>query len=131
MRLADKVAVITGSSRGIGRAVALKFAEEGARVVVNYRAEEDRAEAVVGEIREQGGEALAVQADVSQKTDTERLRDQALVAFGRIDIAVSNAGIIIDRAFVDSTEEDWERTIGTNLKGFFNVARAMLPAMIE
>jgi 3-oxoacyl-[acyl-carrier protein] reductase len=131
MKLADKVAVITGSSRGIGRAVALRFAQEGARVVVNYREAAERAEAVVGEIVDKGGEALAVGADVSEKADTERLRDQALAAFGRVDIAVSNAGIIIDRAFVDSTEEDWERTIGTNLKGFFNVARAMLPPMIE
>lgn len=131
MRLAGKVAVITGSSRGIGRAVALRFAEEGARIVVNCRAAMDRAEAVVGEIKEKGGEAVAVRADVSDKADTERLRDEALAAFGRIDIAVSNAGIVIDRAFVDSTEEDWERTIGTNLTGFFNVARAMLPPMIE
>jgi NAD(P)-dependent dehydrogenase (short-subunit alcohol dehydrogenase family) len=131
MRLADKVAVITGASRGIGRAVAKRFASEGARIVVNCRAALDRAEAVVEEIRDGGGEAVAVLADVSTKADAERLRDQALAAFGQVDIAVSNAGIIIDRAFVDSTDEDWERTIGTNLTGFFNVARAMLPPMIE
>jgi NAD(P)-dependent dehydrogenase (short-subunit alcohol dehydrogenase family) len=131
MRLKDRVAIITGSSRGIGKAVALCFAAEGAKVVVNCRSSVDKAEAVAGEIAQGGGAALVVQADVSAKGDAERLRDRALEAFGQIDILVSNAGIVIDRPFVDSSDEDWAAAMGTNLNGFFNVARAVLPHMIE
>lgn len=131
MKLKDKVAVITGSSRGIGRAVALRFAEEGAKITVNCRASLDQAEQVVREIRESGSDAIAVQADVSRREDAERLRDETLAAFRRIDILVSNAGIVIDRPFVESTDEDWESAIGNNLRGFFNVTRAVLPHMVE
>lgn len=131
MRLKDRTAIITGSSRGIGKAVALRFAAEGAKVVVNCSASVDLAEAVAGEIREGGGEAVVVQADVSVKADAERLRDEALEAFGQIDILVSNAGVIVDRPFVDSTDEDWAAAIGVNLNGFFHVTRAVLPQMIE
>jgi len=131
MKLKDRVAIITGSSRGIGKAVALWFAEEGAKIVVNCRASKDKAKQVVSQIEEKGSEAIAVQADVSSKSDTERLRDETLAAFSQIDILVSNAGIVIDRPYVDSTDEDWEEAIGNNLRGFFNVTRAVLPHMIE
>jgi 3-oxoacyl-[acyl-carrier protein] reductase len=131
MRLQDRVAIVTGSSRGIGKAVALRFAQEGARLVVNCRRSMDRARQVVGQIEQQGSRAIAVQADVSHRADAERLRDEVLAAFGKIDILVSNAGIIIDRPFVESTNEDWEEAIGSNLRGFFNVTRAVLPHMIE
>jgi len=131
MKLKDRSAVITGSSRGIGKAVALRFAAEGAKVVVNCRSSVDLAEAVAGEIRDGGGAAVVVQADVSAKAEAERLRDKALEAFGQIDILVSNAGIVIDRAFVDSSDEDWAQAIGVNLNGFFNVTRAILPHMLE
>jgi len=131
MKLKDRSAVITGSSRGIGKAVALRFAAEGAKVVVNCRSSVDQAEAVAGEIRDGGGAAVVVQADVSAKAEAERLRDKALEAFGQIDILVSNAGIVIDRAFVDSSDEDWAQAIGVNLNGFFNVTRAILPHMLE
>lgn len=131
MKLKDRVAIITGSSRGIGKAVALRFAAEGAKVVVNCRSSVDKAEAVAGEISEGGGAALVVQADVSVKADAERLRDRALEAFGRIDVLVSNAGVVIDRPFVESSDEDWAAAIGTNLDGFFNVTRAVLPHMLE
>ena len=131
MKLKDRVAIITGSSRGIGKAVALRLAEEGAKIVVNCRASTDLAKQVVSQIEEKGSQAIAVQADVSSKADTERLRDETLAAFSQIDILVSNAGIVIDRPFVDSTDEDWEEAIGNNLRGFFNVTRAVLPHMIE
>ena len=131
MKLKDRVAIITGSSRGIGKAVALRFAAEGAKVVVNCRSSVDKAEAVAGEISGGGGAALVVQADVSAKADAERLRDRALEAFGQIDVLVSNAGVVIDRPFVESSDEDWAAAIGTNLDGFFNVTRAVLPHMLE
>lgn len=130
MHLKDKSAIVTGSSRGIGRAVALRFARDGAKVVVNCVADTDKAEAVANEIRKLGGEPLVVQADVSKRNEAERLVSSAIGAFGKLDILVSNAGIIIDKPFVESTDEDWARSIGINLTGFFNVTRAALPHMI-
>ena len=131
MRLKDKVAIITGSSRGIGKAIALRFSAEGAKVVINYHKTKDLADAVVGQIRGEGAEAVAVQADVAQRDHTDRLRDETLSAFGQIDILVSNAGIIIDRPYIESTIEDWDAIINTNLRGFFNVTQSVLPHMIE
>ena len=131
MLLKDKTAVVTGSSRGIGKAIALRFAAEGAKLAVACRQNLDKAEAVAQEIRDSGGEAITVQADVSARGDAERMVAEATQAFGRIDIMVSNAGIVIDRAFVDSTDDDWHAAIETNLRGFFNVTRAVLPQMIE
>src|SRR5579872_6471529 len=131
MRLQGKSAVITGSSRGIGRAVALRFAREGAQVVVNCVAARDKAEAVAREIRDSGGIAVVVQADVSERADAERLIARAIEAFGRLDVLVSNAGIIIDKPFVESSDDDWARSIGVNLTGFFNVTRAALKPMMQ
>lgn len=131
MMLNEKVAIITGASRGIGKAIAQRFAAEGAKVVVNYRAGADLAAGVVSEVRAAGGEAVSVQADVSQRADTDRLRDQTIDAFGQIDILVSNAGIIIDKPYIDSTEDDWNAAMDTNLRGFFNVTQSVLPHMIE
>ncbi|MFQ5786256.1 MAG: 3-oxoacyl-ACP reductase family protein [Alphaproteobacteria bacterium] len=130
MKLDNRCAVITGSSRGIGRAIALRFAAEGARVAVNCRQSRDRAEAVAREIRETGGEAIVVAADVRRRADAERLVAETVDAFGHVDIMVSNAGIVIDRRFVESTDADWDQAIDTNLRGFFNVAQAALPHMI-
>ncbi len=131
MNLNDKCAVVTGSSRGIGRAIALRLARDGARVAVNYLTSRDKAEAVVDEISAAGGEALAIGADVGKRGDAERLVAQATDAFGRVDIMVSNAGIVIDKPFVESGDDDWQAAISTNLAGFFNVSRAVLPQMIE
>jgi len=131
MMLKDRVAIITGASRGIGKAIAQRFAAEGAQVVVNYKAAADLAEDVVNGIRATGGEAIAIQADVSRREDTDRLRDESLDAFGKIDILVSNAGIVIDKSFIDSTEDDWNAAMDTNLRGFFNVSQSILPHMIE
>ncbi len=131
MMLKGKSAVVTGSSRGIGKAVALRFAREGAKVCVNCVATRDKADAVAAEIKKAGGEAIVVQADVAKKADAERLMAETAKAFGRLDILVSNAGIIQDRPFVESTDDDWTRAIEVNLHGFFNVTRAALPYMTK
>ncbi len=128
--LNDKVALVTGASRGIGRAIALRFAADGARVVVNYKGNSELAGKVVEEIQEAGGEAVSVQADVSRCAETDRLRDTALESFGQIDILVSNAGIVIDKPFIESTEDDWNAAMDNNLRGFFNVTQSILPHMI-
>ena len=107
MRLNDRVAIITGGSRGIGKAITRRFSAEGAKVVVNYKESAGLAENIVNEIRSAGGEAIAVQADVSQRAQTDHLRDETLDAFGQIDVLISNAGIIIDKPYIESTEEDW------------------------
>jgi NAD(P)-dependent dehydrogenase (short-subunit alcohol dehydrogenase family) len=131
MQLKGKVAIVTGSSRGIGKAIAERFARDGAKVVVNYVKSRKAAAAVVDGIVEAKGEAIAVKADVARKQEAERLVKAAIKAFGRLDIMVSNAGIIIDRAFVDSTEEDWAAAIETNLRGFYNVCQAALAPMLK
>jgi 3-oxoacyl-[acyl-carrier protein] reductase len=131
MQLKGKVAVVTGSSRGIGRAVAERFARDGAKVVVNYVRNRKAADDVVAGIRAAEGEAVAMKADVGKKADAQSLIKAAIKAFGRLDILVSNAGIVIDRPFVDSTDKDWMASIETNLHGFFNVCRAALPPMLK
>ena len=131
MDLSNKCAVVTGASSGIGKAIALRFADDGARVAITFRENREGGEAVAKAIRDGGGEAIAIQADVRDKAAAKRMVAEALQAFGHIDIMVSNAGIVIDRLFLDSTDEDWERAIETNLHGFFNVARAVLPHMVE
>jgi len=131
MQLQNKVAIVTGSSRGIGKAVAERFAREGARIVVNYVRNKKAADAVVAGIRKSGGEAVAVKADVSKRADAERLIKSAIKAFGRLDIVVSNAGIVIDRPFIESTDEDWIASIENNLHGFFNVCQAALKPMLK
>jgi NAD(P)-dependent dehydrogenase (short-subunit alcohol dehydrogenase family) len=131
MDLENKSAIVTGSSRGIGRAIALRFARDGAKVTVNCVSTVDKAKAVADEIRKAGGEAIVVQADMSKRADAERLVGETIKAFGKVDILVSNAGIVIDRPFVESTDDDWTRAIESNLHGFFNITRAVLPHMIE
>ncbi len=131
MKLNDRVAIITGGSRGIGKAITLRFSAEGAKVVVNYKESAGLAENVVKEIRAAGGEAISVQADVSQRAQTDRLRDETLGAFGQIDVLVSNAGIVIDKPYIESTEEDWNAAMDSNLRGFFNITQSVLPHMIE
>ncbi len=130
MDLSDKTALITGSSRGIGKAIALRFARDGARVAVTCVQMRDMAEDVANQIRAGGGEAIALQGDVGEKAAAERLVGDAIEAFGHLDILVSNAGIVIDKRFIDTDYDDWRAAIETNLQGFFNMTQAVLPHMI-
>jgi NAD(P)-dependent dehydrogenase (short-subunit alcohol dehydrogenase family) len=131
MDLSGKTAIVTGSARGIGRAIAQRFAAAGADVVINYVRSIDQAQSVAAEVQALGRQALVVQADVSQRTQVEAMLAQVLQTFGKIDILVSNAGIIIDKPFVESTDDDWHAAIETNLHGFFNCCREVLPHMME
>jgi 3-oxoacyl-[acyl-carrier protein] reductase len=125
MDLDGKVAIVTGSSRGIGRAIAERLAEGGARVVINYRGNEAAANKVVANIQAAGGEAIAVQADVSDLAQVQALVDRAKNAFGRIDILVNNAGTTRDTLLIRMSEEDWDVVLDTNLKGAFNCIKAV------
>jgi len=132
-RLEGKVAIVTGAGSGIGRGIALAFAREGAKVVVNDE-HGDEATAVADEIRAQGKEALAVEADVSRNDQVEEMVRKTLEAFGRIDVLVNNAGVggeHVGSPLSDLTEEDWDRTYEVNLKAHFLTCRAIMPHMIE
>ena len=131
MEFADKVAVVTGSSRGIGRAIALRLAEGGAKVVVNYQGNEAAANEVVEQIRAFDGEGIAVQADVSQPAEAQALIDAAKRAFGRVDILVNNAGTTRDTLIMRMSEEEWDIVIDTNLKGSFNCIKAVSRQMMR
>jgi len=124
MDLADKIAVVTGSSRGVGRAVALGFAAEGANVVVNYTSNQNAADEVVGIITRMGRQAIAVKADVAQKDDVERLFGQALDTFGKIDVLVNNAGFTRPALMLKMTEEQWDQVVDIHMKGAFLCAQA-------
>jgi 3-oxoacyl-[acyl-carrier protein] reductase len=129
--LNGKVAIVTGASRGIGRAVARRFATEGAKVVVNYVANEGEARKVVSDIEGLGGEAIVVRADVSKSADVKDLVDKTAGRFDRVDILVNNAGIMVSKAVLDATEDDWDRTIDINLKGAYLCSKAVAPLMVE
>lgn len=131
MEFSDKVAVVTGASRGIGRAIALRLAQGGAKVVVNYRSNEAAAAEVVEQIRASGGEAIAVQADVSRVAEAEVLIDAAKKAFDRVDILVNNAGTTRDTLLMRMSEDDWDLVIDTNLKGTFNCIKAVSRLMMR
>lgn len=131
MRLENKIAVVTGSSRGIGREIALRFVSEGAKLVINCRSTVEKGKAVQQEIQRAGGEAIVVRADVGARRDADRLIARTLAHYGRIDILVSNAGIVIDKPFIDNTDDDWERALHSNAAPFFFLARAALPHMIK
>lgn len=131
MVLNDSVAIVTGSGRGIGRAIALELAVAGAKVVVNYAGRVDKAEETVRLIREAGGECLAVQADVSQTTEVDRLIKTTLDHFGKIDILVNNAGITRDSLLLRMKEADWDAVLATNLKGVFLCTKAVSKGMLK
>lgn len=115
-KLDGKVAIVTGSSRGIGKAIALEFARNGAKVVVNYVKSKEEAERVVDEIKKIGTEAIAVMADVSDEKQVKRLFEEAIKRFGRIDILVNNAGVYIQSEAAEFDEKNWSETLDTNLK---------------
>jgi 3-oxoacyl-[acyl-carrier protein] reductase len=131
MSLSNKVAIVTGSGRGIGKAIALRLAEAGASVVVNDVGDAAPVEAVVSEIKAMGGQALAVLADVSSASEVERLVAEATSAYGRIDILVNNAGIARDQLLLRMTEEEWDRVLAVDLKSVFLCTRAVLKYMVK
>ncbi len=131
MRFEGKAALVTGASRGIGRAIALQLAREGARVLVNYQKNEAAAQAVVDEIRAAGGEPLVVRADVSVPADVERLVKAAVEGLGRVDVLVNNAGITRDQLIMRMSEDEWDSVIDTNLKSAFLVTKAVLRPMLK
>jgi 3-oxoacyl-[acyl-carrier protein] reductase len=130
-RLDGRVALVTGASRGIGKAIALALAELGARIAVNYVSRAGEAEAVAASIRTRGGAAIAIKADVSARAAVETMMAAVTVQLGPVDVLVNNAGIAIRRGIDDLTEADFDRTIAVNLKGAFLCMQAVLPGMRE
>lgn len=131
MGLENKVAVVTGASRGIGRAIALELAAHGAKVVVNYSGSVGLADAVVEEIKGAGGEAIAVQANVADADSVQSLMKMAIDTFGSLDILVNNAGITRDNLLMRMKEEEWDDVLNTNLKGVFLCTKAVTRQMMK
>ncbi|MEY3302701.1 MAG: 3-ketoacyl-(acyl-carrier-protein) reductase [Cyanobacteriota bacterium] len=129
--LEGQVAIVTGASRGIGRAIAVALAAEGAKVVVNYASSASAAEEVVAEIKSKGGEAIAFHADVSHEAQVESLLKSAIDAWGRIDVLVNNAGITRDTLLLRMKLEDWQAVIDLNLTGVFLATRAVSKVMLK
>lgn len=116
----NKVVLVTGSSRGIGKEVALLLAKNGAHIIVNHSNSEKEADATVSQIIENGGKAIAIKADVSDKQQVIHLFDKAIAEFGKIDVLVNNAGIMISKKLKDHTQEDFSRQFEVNVRGIFN-----------
>src|SRR4028119_1311636 len=131
MRLQNQVAIVTGASRGIGRAIALALAAEGAKVVVNYASSSAAADEVVKAITDAGGSAIALQADVSKLEQIDALVKDTLEKFGRIDILVNNAGITRDTLLLRMKPEDWQAVIDLNLTGVFLCTKAVSKVMLK
>lgn len=129
--LTDKIAVVTGASRGIGREIAVTLAAKGAVVIVNYNGSAARAEAVVKEIEEAGGRAEAVQCNVSEFDKAAELMSYVVKKYGRVDILVNNAGITRDNLLMKMSEEDFDAVIATNLKGAFNCIKHISRQMLK
>jgi acetoacetyl-CoA reductase len=130
-RLDGKVALVTGASRGIGRAVAQELANVGARVIVNYSQAKDMAEGLVEEIKKGGGEAIAIQADVSKFEDCQRLVKDSLAAYGQVDILINNAGINRDRTIQRMSPDEWHQVIETDLSSMFYMTNLLAGHMRE
>ncbi|MBD1843898.1 3-oxoacyl-[acyl-carrier-protein] reductase [Cyanobacteria bacterium FACHB-63] len=130
-QLQGKVAIVTGASRGIGRATALAFANEGASVVVNYASSSGAAEEVVAQITEQGGSAIAVKADVSKADQVDALIESTMEKYGRIDVLVNNAGITRDTLLLRMKPEEWQAVIDLNLTGVFLCTKAVSKIMLK
>jgi 3-oxoacyl-[acyl-carrier protein] reductase len=130
-QLDGQVAIVTGASRGIGRAVAIALASEGAKVVVNYASSSQAADAVVAEIQGMGSEAIAVQADVGQADQVEALFNAVMEQWGRIDVLVNNAGIARDTLLIRMKVEDWQAVIDLNLTGVFLCTKAASKVMLK
>ena len=130
-RLDGKRALVTGASQGIGQAVALRLASEGAKVAINYRSHREGADATAAQVAQAGGTALVLQADVSQAKEVRALVQQVEDAWEGIDILVNNAGITRDNLLLRLSEDDWDQVIDTNLKGAFLCTKAALRSMVR
>ena len=131
MRFKDKAVVITGGSRGIGKATALEFAKEGADVAIIYNQAVHEAEKVVDAIKKMGQDAVAIKCDVSNEKDVEAMVNETVNKFGHVDILVNNAGIVIDVPFKDRTVEHWKKTLNVNLIGTFLCIKYLAPLMVK
>jgi len=131
MGLDDRVAIITGSGRGIGRAIALELARQGAAIVINDVGDAAPAQQVCQEIQDKGGRSQVVLADISQSAEASHLVDSALTAYGRVDILVNNAGITRDQLVLRMSDDDWDRVLSINLKGAFLCIKSALRPMLK
>ena len=131
MKLKGRSALVTGGSRGIGRAVAIALAEEGADVAINYVSSETAARDVAEHIKKMGCKAILAQADVSDYPDTFRMAQEILREFGHLDILVNNAGINSDKTFVKMDHASWRKVLGTNLDGVFNCTKVFIDQMLK
>lgn len=129
-RLLNKVAIITGGSKGIGKGIAKLYVAQGAKVVLNYASDNNAAQATAEEIRSQGGEAIVHKGDVSKRADMQEMAALTLATYGRIDILCANAGIYPKAAIEEMSEEEWDRVNDVNYKGTFLAVQACLPQMI-
>lgn len=131
MVLQNNIAIVTGGATGIGRAISLALAAEGATVVINYNTSSKAADELVALINDKGGNAIAIQANVSQLTDCQRLVNETLERFGKIDILVNNAGITADNLIIRMTDDQFDSVISTNLKGVWNMCKVCSKPMIK
>lgn len=131
MDLTGRVCLVTGGSRGIGRSICIKLAQLGAKVILNYKSNEELAKKVVAEIESFNGEAIAFRADVSDYEQASRMVEEIFQRFGRIDILVNNAGITRDGLVLRMSEKDWDDVINTNLKGMFNTTKNAVRYMVK
>ncbi|WKX77622.1 SDR family NAD(P)-dependent oxidoreductase [Zobellia laminariae] len=123
MKLENKVIIVTGASRGIGKEIAILLAKNGASVIVNHSNSEDEAKNTVETILSNGGKAIAVKADVSDENQVTALFDQAIQTYGKVDVLINNAGVMISKKLKDNTQEDFSRQFDINVKGVFNTLK--------
>jgi 3-oxoacyl-[acyl-carrier protein] reductase len=131
MRLSGKNALVTGAAKGIGKAIALKLADEGANVIINYASSDQAAQELVGIIEAKGVKAVAMKGDVSNAEQAENLVNQAILQFGSVDILINNAGITKDNLLLRMKEEDWDRVMEVNLKGTFLMTKLVGKTMLK
>lgn len=127
----DKVAIVTGASRGIGRAIALELAKQGAKVAFNYQKSDAEAKSLLEDIKEAGSEGLSFKGDVRKLELAREFVEQARSYFGSLDFLVNNAGITRDKALMNMEKEDWQEVIDTNLTGYFNMARSVIVTLLK
>lgn len=129
--MGEKVVIITGASRGLGRALALRFGRDGGKVLVNYKDKEEEARLTVEEVKREGGEAFAFRADVRDCRMVQLMVDSVLKRYGRVDVLINNAAAVKDQLLIKISPEDWDEVLGTNLTGAFNMIRAASKAMLR